>query len=79
MEPTYAEKTENAEGQDPLDLRNYAEISQRAVGHRLSRRNLVERRASIHWANPELPQDNVIIWLNAGATSDKERQLGFTG
>ena len=31
----------------------------------------------IHWANPALPEDDVIAWLSAGALDDEKRQLGY--
>jgi len=30
----------------------------------------------IHWANPELSEDKVMAWLQAGAPADKKLQLG---
>ena len=39
---------------------------------------MVNEIRPIHWANPELPQDDVIAWLSAGVPSEKKRQLGST-
>jgi len=30
---------------------------------------------SIHWANPELSEDDVTAWLSVGLPADKKRQL----
>ena len=39
----------------------------------------VEEIKLIHWANPILPEDEVIAWLENGAFDDPKRQLGFAG
>ena len=33
----------------------------------------------VHWANPDLPADTVVAWLENGAPNDKNRQLGYAG
>lgn len=38
----------------------------------------VLRIAEIAWANPELPEDNAVAWLQHGAPNEKERQLGYS-